>query len=188
MISMSLATIILAAVFTAFIMIGRSSMRVVNYSVMESQTRRAFEQLAIDARMANAFTATITGGEITSFTLSIPSENLWASPRQVTYGYDTSNSADKKFFCIPDVAAAPTVRLNLITGLKALTILRYRPAVSPATAPVLMPVLLPPATDTSAGIKHLQISVSVARGGARSGNVMETTQVIRSTAFTLRNM
>lgn len=178
MIAMSLGSMILAAVLTAFIMIGRSAARVVNYSVMEAQTRRAFEQLAIDARMANAFLSypeLPATGPITSFTMTIPGEDTTPS-RLVTYGYDTTDSSDKKFYFVPGPNGSTVGRVNLITGLKDLTILRY----TGATPPVLIPT-----TSNSTGIKHLQVSVSVSRSG---GRVVETTQVMRSTAFTLRNM
>lgn len=178
MISMSLASLLLAAVFTAFIMIGRSGMRVINYSVMETQTRRAFEQLAIDARMTNYFEAYYTGPVITGFKLRIPREDLSGSD-EIIYGYDTSASSDGNRFYRTVVATG--VRSNLIYGVKSLTILRYLPGTTPPYAPVLIPAT----TTASTGIKNLQISVSVLRGG---GGVMDTTQVIRSTAFTLRNI
>lgn len=178
MISMSLALLILAGVFTAFIMIGRSGMRVINYSVMEAQTRRAFEQLAIDARMTNYFEAYYTGSVITGFKLKIPKEDLSGSD-EIIYGYDTSSSSDGNRFYRTVVATG--VRSNLILGVKSLNILRY----TPGTSAPYSPVLIPASTTSSTGIKNLQISVSVLRGG---GGIMDTTQVIRSTAFTLRNM
>ena len=81
LIASSLGTIVLAGVLAAFLMLVRSGVRASNYSVMESQTRRAFEQLGIDARMANDFVSTFTGSAITSFTLTIPSNDL-VSQRQ----------------------------------------------------------------------------------------------------------
>src|SRR6218665_256011 len=53
LIAASIGSIILAGVLAAFLMLVRSGVRVSNYSMMEAQTRRAFEQLGIDARMAN---------------------------------------------------------------------------------------------------------------------------------------
>jgi prepilin-type N-terminal cleavage/methylation domain-containing protein len=177
-IAMALSLVISAAVFSIFIMIGRSSLRVVNYSVMETQTRRAFEQLAIDSRMANSFTATFTGGVITAFTLGIPKEDL-SGTTSVTYGYTTIAGEDGKAFYytyVPDPASPlVTKTLYLIHGIKDITIVRYYSTGSE----------IPVGTTSSTGIKHLQLSVSVKRGG---GGVMDTTQVIRSTSFTLRNM
>lgn len=174
MIAASLGAIVLAGILATALMIGRSGTRLVNYSAMETQTRRAFEQLAIDARMANAFTATFTSGQITSFTLTIPSNDL-STIRQVTYGYDVSVPTNKKFFFV--AGNDPTVmtgRSNLITNVKDLRILRYDNTDTLLTS-----------TTNSTGIKHLQISVNVERTGV---SVAAASQVIRSTAFTLRNM
>jgi prepilin-type N-terminal cleavage/methylation domain-containing protein len=175
MIAVSLGSIVMIGVLTTFIMIGRSGMRVVNYSLMETQTRRAFEKLAIDARMANGFFAHFTGGVVTAFTLSIPGEDLLGN-RSITYGFDTSNSNDKTFFYVEGNSPTATPKHVLISNLKSLTILRYTAAIPPVEIT---------STTGSTGIKHLQISVSVSRSGSR---VMEATQVIRSTAFTMRNM
>ncbi|HEX2861282.1 MAG TPA: prepilin-type N-terminal cleavage/methylation domain-containing protein, partial [Lacunisphaera sp.] len=43
LIAASLGTIVMAGVLAAFLMLVRSGVRVGNYSMMESQTRRAFE-------------------------------------------------------------------------------------------------------------------------------------------------
>src|SRR5689334_9141040 len=90
MVAVTIASFILAGVLSTFLMIVRSGMRSSNYSAMETETRRAFEQLGIDARMANEFSANFSGGEITSFVLTIPNTDLTATT-QVTYGYDTSD-------------------------------------------------------------------------------------------------
>ena len=124
MVAVGLSTIILGAVLSTFLMIVRSGMRSSNYSTMEAETRRAFEQLGIDARMANDFTATFTSGEITSFTLTIPNIDLTATS-QVTYGYDASNAADKKIFVVPGNNPAATAgRRNLISKVEDMRFLR----------------------------------------------------------------
>ena len=175
MVAVGLSTIILAAVLSTFLMIIRSGMRSSNYSTMEAETRRAFEQLGIDARMANDFSATFTSGEITSFTLTIPNLDLTATS-QVTYGYDASNAADKKIFVVPGNNPAATAgRRNLINKVEDMRFLRYTASSA----------LIPTATTSSAGVKHIQISVSVKRTGV---GLASTTQIIRSSAFTLRNI
>ncbi len=175
MVSASIATIALVGIITMFAMITASAMRVGYYSEMEMQTRRAFEQLGIDARMASNFTATFTNGAITSFTLTIPSEDLTATS-SVTYGFDSSDPSNKKFFIVPGTdPTATTNRKDLITGVSALTILRYDTS----------DTLIPTSTTDSSTIKHLQISVSVIRSGV---GYASATQVIRSSAFTIRNI
>ena len=72
----SLSAMILAGVLSTSVLIIRSSVRASNYSIMEAETRRAFEQMGIDARMASDFSSVFTNGSITSFTLTIPNEDL----------------------------------------------------------------------------------------------------------------
>ncbi len=175
MIAASLGSIILAGVLSSFLMLVRSGVRTSNYSVMETETRRAFEQMGIDSRMANNLVSNFTGNVITSFTLTIPSEDL-LSQRQVTYGYDTSDSTNQKLFMVP--GSDPTVttgRLNLVSHITNLTFLRYDTS----------DTLIPASTTSDAGVKHIQISVSVSRSAS---GVSAATQVIRSSAFTLRNI
>jgi prepilin-type N-terminal cleavage/methylation domain-containing protein len=175
MIAASLGSIILAGVLATFLMLVRSGVRTSNYSVMETETRRAFEQLGIDARMASAFTSNFTSGTITSFTLTIPNHDLTGS-RQVTYGYDTSDSSNKKLFYVPGSSPTATAgRLNLVSKVNGLTFLRYN-----ATN-----TLIPSSTTVDTGVKHIQVSVSVSRAEV---GVAATTQIIRSSAFTIRNI
>jgi len=175
MIALTICSFILAGVISTFLMIVRSGMRASNYSTMEAETRRAFEQLGIDARMAKDFTATFSGGAITSFTLEIPNLDLSATSF-VTYGYDTSDSGDRKIFRVPGSdPTATSNRLDLVHRVEGMTFFRYDRDT----------VLIPASTTSSAGIKHIQISVSVRRTGV---GLADTTQVIRSSAFTLRNI
>ena len=176
LIAASLGAIVMAGVISASLMLIRSGVRVSNYSMMEAQTRRAFEQMGIDARMANSFTSIYTSGVITAFTLTIPSNDL-ITQRQVTYGYDTtSDPLHKKFFMVPGSNPAVTTgRLNLVGEVSGLTFLRYDTSNT----------LIPASTTSDATVKHIQVSISVSR--ATTG-VAAATQVIRSSAFTLRNI
>ncbi|HWA25604.1 MAG TPA: prepilin-type N-terminal cleavage/methylation domain-containing protein [Lacunisphaera sp.] len=175
LISISLGSMVLAGVLSAFLMLARSGIRTSNYSVMETETRRAFEQLGIDARMANNFVSNFTGSVITSFTLTIPSNDL-TTQRQVTYGIDSSDSANMKLYMVP--GADPTAtsgRLVLVSRVTGLTFLRYD----------ANGTLIPTSTTSDAGVKHVQASLSVRRS---TSGVAAATQVIRSSAFTLRNI
>lgn len=175
LIAASLGSIILAGVLSTFVLVIRSSVRASNYSVMEAETRRAFEQMGIDARMASDFSCVFTNGNITSFTLTIPNQDL-SSTYYVTYGYDASNSTNKVVFSVPGNDPTVTVgRKILINQVSAITFLRYD-----ATN-----TLIPTSTTSNAGIKHIQLSVSVLRTGV---GIVNATQVIRSSAFTLRNI
>ena len=174
-IAASLGTIILAGVLATFLFLIKSGVRTNNYSIMESQTRLAFEQLGIDARMSNNITSNFTGSVITSFTLTIPDSTL-STQRQVTYVYDTSDPTNKKLAYVPGNNPAATAgRRILISRMSDLTFLRYSSA----------SVLIPASTVSDAGVKHIQISCDVTRSAV---GVTAATQVIRSSAFTLRNI
>ena len=146
---------------------------------MESQTRRAFEQLGIDARMANNFVRNQSGNVVTSFTLTIPDNTIAnLNQRQVTYGYETdpTDTTKQRLFSVPGTdPSATTGRTILVSKINAVTFLRYDSS----------GVLIDPGTISDAGIKHIQISVSVSRSTV---GVAATTQVIRSSAFTIRNI
>jgi prepilin-type N-terminal cleavage/methylation domain-containing protein len=175
LISASIGSFILAGVLSAFLMVVKSGVRVSNYSMMETQTRRAFERMGIDVRMANAFVSNYTGSVITSFTLTIPSEDL-TSQREVTYGYDTTDATNAKFYYRAGTPSAWTGdAVILVSNVTSLTFLRYNSS----------DVLIPASTTSDSGVKHIQVSISVSR--ATTG-VAAATQVIRSSAFTIRNM
>ena len=178
LIAASIGSFVLAGVLASFLMLVRSGIRVSNYSMMETQTRRAFEQLGIDARMSNNIISNITSGTLNSFVLTIPSNDL-LTQRGVIYGYDTSDSTNKKFYMVPTVPGtnnpATTGRIDLVTNVSSLTFLRYDTSGT----------LIPASTPSDAGVKHIQVSLSVTRSQA---GVANTTQVIRSSAFTLRNI
>lgn len=172
----SLATMILAGVLSAAMMMMRSGVRASNYSTMESESRRAFERLGIEARMANLVTSNFTGNVITSITLMVPSQDL-QTQSPVTYGYDTTSDPTygMRFFMVPGSNAATTTgRLNLVNNVTSLTFDRYNAAGTAIAA----------STTSDAGVRHIQVSISISR--AASG-VAAATQVIRSTAFTIRN-
>jgi prepilin-type N-terminal cleavage/methylation domain-containing protein len=171
----TLSAIILAGTLTAFLMLLRSGIRMSNYSVMESQTRRAFEQFGVDARMANGYASTFTNNVITSCTLTIPSQDL-STITQITYGFDNSNSANGKFFSVPgNDPTATTGRIDLVQYVQSMTFNRYDSAGT----------LIPASTTSDSGIKHLQVSISVSRSTL---GVVAATQVIRSSSFTIRNI
>ncbi len=168
----SLSAIVLAGTLTAFLMLLRSGIRMSNYSVMESQTRRAFEQLGVDARMANGYASTFTSGTITACTLTIPSQDL-STISQFTYGFDSTNGI---FFSVPGSDLTSTVgRVDLVQYVQTMSFNRYDSAGT----------LIPATTTSDSGIKHIQISISVSRGTL---GVAATTQVIRSSSFTIRNI
>src|SRR4051812_26901447 len=103
MIGATLGSMILLAVLTTFMMLLRSGVAAQNYSEMEEQTRRGFEQLGIDARMASDMKSTDSTRTVgvttmrTSVTLTVPN-NYVGTGNKVTYGYDSTN---KLFYLLP---------------------------------------------------------------------------------------
>ena len=177
----TLGAMILTGVLAAYLMLVKSGMRTSNYSLMETETRLAFGQLGIDARMANGFTSHFSGGVITSFTLHIPNTDPSGSPRDATYVYDTSDPTNKKLVLVPGTSPSTiTGRKTLVSNVTDLTFLRYSSTAAGVST------LIPAGIISDASVKHIQISISVSRGGA--GGLAAATQVIRSTAFTLRNI
>lgn len=173
MIASTIGSLLLTGVLAIFLMLTRSGVRTSNYSVMETQTRLAFEQLGIHARMANQIVSNRTGNVITSITLTIPNQYLTDS-EDVTYGYDTSDPKNHLLYMVPGSnPAATTGRRTLINHVDSLTFLRYD-AASTAVA----------ATASDTLVKHIQISVNVSRS---TTGVAVATQLIRSSAFTIRN-
>jgi hypothetical protein len=125
--------------------------------------------------MANKIVSHFTGSTITSFTLTVPSHDL-GNQREVTYGFDTSDATNMKFFMVPGGDPSVTTgRLNLVTNVTNLTFLRYDSTSN----------LIPDSTTNDDAVKHIQVSISVSRSAT---GVAAATQVIRSSAFTMRNI
>ncbi|MFT3784042.1 MAG: prepilin-type N-terminal cleavage/methylation domain-containing protein [Nibricoccus sp.] len=173
LIAATLASVMLAAVVAIGLMAMRSGVRSASYSDMETETRTAFQKLGIDARTANAFSSTFVGSQVSSITLMIPSSDYFSGGfRYVTYGYDSSA---KTIFSVPgNDPTATTGRAILIRNVISAAFLRYNQSSAEITG------------TSNTGIKHIQVSVTVARGG--SGGVVQSIHTTRSTAFTLRNI
>jgi prepilin-type N-terminal cleavage/methylation domain-containing protein len=175
-IAATLGSIVMLGVLTTFAMLVRTGVRLSGYAEMESQTRRAFEKMGVDVRMASDFAAHFGGADLTSFTLTIPSNDL-STTTSVTYGYFAS-AGKYTFYYIPGAnpatgANGESGRVDLITNVTALSIIRYDGSYAVIN------------TTTNPGIKHIQISVNVSRS---SVGVAAATQIIRSSAFTIRNI
>jgi prepilin-type N-terminal cleavage/methylation domain-containing protein len=165
MIGAALGSMVLAGIMSTYLMLLRSGVSASNYSVMEAQARRAFEQLGIDARMSSALSS---GGTtpVTSVTLTVPN-NYTSNSNNVTYAYDSTN---QWFYLVPGDGSVLTNRQILIRNVTGISFNRYD-ASGTATS-----------TDTAA--KHIQVSVTVQRSAAR---VVTESETILSAAFTMRN-
>jgi prepilin-type N-terminal cleavage/methylation domain-containing protein len=179
LIGLTLSSFVLAAVFSACLMMGRSGMSAIHYSVSESELRRGLEEFSQDVRMAKA----IKWNSATSITLTVP-DNYTADQNQVTYAWDNSSSGPtaQSFYRNAGNAAATTPRTVYVRGVSSFAFSRFNRQNSVAT--------------TDAGTKRIQITIGVAR--SRSTLVAATSRRSRSTlvaatsrivtaSYTLRN-
>lgn len=87
MVAIGLSCLLLTAVLSAFLFIGRSSLQMAAYSDLEVESRQALELFAEDVRMA----ANIIWKDAQCITLILPAQN--GAPYLVTYGYDTEEDS-----------------------------------------------------------------------------------------------
>ncbi len=121
MVGVTISSVVLAGVMTAFLMMGRSGYNAANYSVMEAEARRALETFSSDARMAN----NITWNSSNSITLRVVTSG---SPQSVTYAYDTSTTGDtaKCFYRVIGTASSTATRLVLVRNVSDFAFRRYK--------------------------------------------------------------
>lgn len=162
LVASTLSAIVLAGVMSTFLMLGRSGANVANYSVMESQSRRALEELSQDIRMASD----VTWNGTTSITLLVPN-NYTSTSNRVTYAYD---SATGVFYRMPGIASATNARTTLISNVATFSYARFDRLDNPSTA--------------DATTKRVQLSMIV-RSTTRT--VAAATNNILSASYILRN-
>lgn len=161
LVALSISGLVLAGVLAAAIQIMRSGVRVTQYAEMDTQVRRAFEQLAVDLKAASAFTYNAANDITVSVAESDGTTSLF------TYAW---NSTTKVFYRVAGAdSAATSGRLQLMTGVSALTFSRLTTAGAAAT------------TDNST--KRLGLAVSLVRSA--SGAARATATVANT--YTLRN-
>lgn len=199
MIGASLGSMVLAGVLTAYVFIIRSGVRAQNYAQMEVQTRAAFDQLGLDARMASEMRSTdsthATGVTTTrtSVTLTVPN-NYTGTGNKVTYGYDSTN---KLFYLVPgdgtttgQVYVAPgsgnaPVGQRILVGRRGNAALNLKVTSLSFARYDQLGYPIPDTTTSDSTTKHIQVSMNVQ--GAASGTVAANESVV-SASFTMRNI
>lgn len=162
----TLGSVVLSAVLGTFLMLGRSGANVANYAVMETQSRRAIEELSQDLRMASD----VTWNSTTSITLVVPDNYISTDPletNRVTYAFDTATGV---FFRKPGRAATSGTKTTLIRNVSSFTYARFDRVDNPSTADVTT--------------KRIQVSMLVR---TRTATVVAATNTILSASFILRN-
>jgi prepilin-type N-terminal cleavage/methylation domain-containing protein len=113
----TIGSFVLAGVLSAFLLLARSGTRLYRYNGLTTDTRRAFEYFAEDARMASG--VILNGSQ--SITLTVP-DNYSGHGNQVTFAYDSSNTGPTagSFFRRPgnstSTADALVLARNVQTG------------------------------------------------------------------------
>jgi prepilin-type N-terminal cleavage/methylation domain-containing protein len=167
LIGVSLSSLVLTAVLSACLMMGRSGMSAIHYSVSESELRRGLEEFSQDVRMAKA----IKWNSTSSITLTVP-DNYTTTSNLVTYAWDngTSGPTAQSFYRKPGDAAGTNPRTIYVRGVTSFSFSRFNRQNSTAT--------------TDAGTKRIQITIGVAR--SRSTLVAATSRIVTA-SYTLRN-
>lgn len=162
MVAATLGTIIMAAVMSAFLFIGRSSIMLRNYADLETQARNAMETFAQDVRMSSA----VTWASETAVTMSVRSGG---ADLPVRYVYDGSARTFSRTF-----NGTTTV---LISNIRSFAFSAY----SIDTEPVS---LASPNAATNTATKQIQIAMETER---INPVLALTTNKVISARFVLRN-
>jgi Tfp pilus assembly protein PilW len=121
LIAATLSVVVLAGVLSSFLMMGRSGYNASNYSVMETEARRALETFSQEARMAS----NVTWTSATSVTFTVVTSS---STYRVTYAYDSSTSGAnaQSFYRKLGEAGSSSARTVLVRGVTEFAFQRYK--------------------------------------------------------------
>jgi Tfp pilus assembly protein PilV len=167
LISATIAGFILLGVLTTFLMIGRNGYNAANYSIMESEARRALETFSEEARMAS----NIIWNSANSVTFTVAA----ASSYQVTYAYDSSaaGATAQCFYRMLGTAASGNAKLILVRNVTDFSFRRYK---------VINGVDYTANNDLET--KQIQITLRAVRTGITT---VATTNAVLSARVVLRN-
>lgn len=163
LIAVSLGAIIMLAVLTAFLMIGRSTAAAVNYIEMEKQARQGMERFGQDVRMAQYLT-TVSANQVT---LTIPSAN---GTDDIDYIYDSSAKTFTRNGRDPVTYVANTST----TLIKNVQNCEFRRWMLGSTGPA----------NSDASADQLQIRLTISQ---KSVTVATNTNLVVSARFVMRN-
>jgi hypothetical protein len=164
-----LSGIVLAGVLSSFVLLGKNSYNAANYSMMETESRRALEVFTQEARMAD----NLTWNSSYSVTLSVVTAA--GTSESVTYAYDngTTGVTAKCFYRRTGTTTSTATPLILMRNVSDFAFRRYK---------------IVNGTDFSATndleTKQLQIALRTVRTGATTVNA---TNAVLSARVVLRN-
>jgi prepilin-type N-terminal cleavage/methylation domain-containing protein len=163
-----ISSFVLVGVLSSFVLIGQNSYNAANYSIMESEARRALETFTQEARMAD----NITWNNDNSVTLSVVEAS---GSTLVTYAYDsgTSGATAQCFYRKTGAHASTATPLVLLRNVNEFAFRRYK---------------VINGTDYSATndleTKQLQIALRTVRTGVTT---VKATNAVLSARVVLRN-
>ena len=161
----SLSTIIMAAVLSSFLMMGRSGANAANYVVMEQQARGTLERFGQDVRMAQYFTTVSTS----RVRLTIPHAADNGS-NTVDYVYDATAQTFSRVGNDP-VTGTPNTTLILVKNVRNCEFKRWMlGSVGPATS--------------DANTDQVQIRLTINKS---TTTVVAATNLVVSARFVMRN-
>ena len=162
MIGATLGTMVLAGVITTFLMLGRSGANIGNYSMMETESRRALEEISQDLRMAKE----VIWNTPQSITLVVPG-NYTSTANRVTYAFD---SGTRDFYRMPGTVSDTNAKLVLVRSVSSCVFARFDRANLATSSP--------PST------KRIQLTLILSR---KSQTVASASNNVLSASFVLRN-
>lgn len=121
LVAAGLSGFILTGILTTFVMLGRSGYNAANYSIMESEARRALETFSEEARLSSNITWT-SANSITLTVVNATGTSL------VTYAYDSGSSGDTAqcFYRLAGAANSTATRLILVRHVSDFAFRRYK--------------------------------------------------------------
>ncbi len=161
MIGGMIGSFVLVGVLAANIQLIKSGLRITHYAEMDTQVRRSFEQLAVDAKAASS----LTYNGAADVTISVAESDGTTS--QFTYAW---NSTTQVFYRVNGASSSgSTGRITLATGVTTLAFSRLDTSGTTAS--------------TDAATKRLNISLTL----SRKNSVGPAAVSKSANSYTLRN-
>jgi prepilin-type N-terminal cleavage/methylation domain-containing protein len=176
MVVAALSAILLASLMQVYLMLGRSSVNLANYSMLEQQARRGLELFAVDVRGASKVTwtdaSTTQGGK--SIILTIPPVESHHAPSEVMYFYRDQTFC-RRIKSRDDAAFGPVT--VLVSNVASFGIDRFKTG-------TFDPLGNATAALNDLETKQLQLTLTASRRTATAATV---TNVVLSGRYVMRN-
>ncbi len=185
LIGASIGSIVLLGVLTSFLMITRSSARLVNYSTMEQEARHMLEVFAEDVRMCQSAGVTYNSG--TSMTLTVVG-NYTGYANQVTYSYGSATiggvTTSNCFYRRPGNASSTATPEILMHNVTSCAFARYDGLGNGGTGAAGSTAANGTVVPADAAIKRIELTLTTM---ITSVTTVAATEHIVSATYVLRN-